>query len=757
MRRKTGRRRFRSGWLLPGLRAGLFAAFFSGIALYLCLLLFFGHLFTTTYDYMLAPILFVSHLSLVFGALGLGVGLFWRGVYKVTRLRVRGDDPLALCMSSCLAGAGAFFAGAWVAFGAFPGQDAATVVGLLAVVVLASAAVWVLYRPALRRTLVALMPSSRWAVALIILSAFGTVLGSSVRSEHMTDRPQHFVDVAPRGGPGSGVQPGSGRAPVEGASDAEGASLGSRLNLLLLTVDTLRADHLGCYGYKRATSPAVDSLAASGVLFDRAYAHRPKTSPNFASILTGTYPQRHGVRRTRQALPASAYTLAEALRDAGYSTCGVVTNGNLFPAFGFDQGFETYLYGHSGARRGSEIALEWVREYVSGSETALEGGAGETSVGSGADWAEGRSGSSQAESARPQGRGEAPFALWVHHTDPHTLYKPPAPYDNIFAKEVEYGMHALEVARHGGLGGVKPGLIIEGPLDLDYYISQYDGEIAYTDRWIGELLEGLRALGLESNTLVVFTADHGESLGEHGYFFEHGLFPYEPSARIPLVFSLPGRMGAGVVESVTVESAALMPTILELLGIESPPTCQGESLVEIVPSLTDPGAGGSAKEAGSRGSDPGTSSDEGGDRRARDPLSGENSAYEPGRLAYIEAGYGHHFGPGYTFAITDGRYKLVLRDISWVVRPRHIKRFIYSLNALFEGGAEDHELYDLESDPREVRNVIDELPEVAAALRAEMTAFLDRMMEEGALPPDGEERDVDEETLRALRALGYVH
>jgi arylsulfatase A-like enzyme len=685
-------RKFSSGWIWPGLRAGLFAAFVSGLLLYLALLLFYRHLFTNSYDYMLAPILFVSHLSVLFGLMGLAFGFFWRTACRVARRRVHWENARALCMCSSVAGALAFFAAAWVAFRAFPGEDWRTALGLGGVVLAAAAMVWLLYRGMIRRVWVALIPSNRGALALLILSAFGTVLGKSVRSEYLTVRPQEYVegitdwgapveeDEEPEGGAGSG---GAGEAP------RDSTAIDDRLNILLLTVDTLRFDHLGCYGYTRNTTPAVDSLAAAGVRIVNAYAQRPKTSPNFASILTGTYNQRHGVRRTKRPLPGSAYTIAEVLSEAGYATCGVVTNGNLFPAFGFDQGFVDYEYGHGGAQRGTEIALDW-----------LEAGR------------------------------DRPFFLWVHHTDPHTPYKPPPPYDEIYAQEVEYGVNPLEVVRESELGGVHPSLLIEGPLDLDYYISQYDGEIAYTDYWMGVMLEGMREMGLGENTLVVFAADHGESLGEHDYYFEHGLLPYDQSSRIPLIFSLPGEMGEGIADSTVFESVDIMPTILDLAGVEIPSTCQGVSLLRAIPALIDPGA---------------------------DDGSGETEEAFESRIAYIEAGVGHHSGRGYTFAATDGRYKLVIRDIAWVVRPHHVLDFVYMLNALIEGGAAGHEFYDLASDPGETDNRLGDFPGEEERLRAALESFLERMNEDGALPPDAQSRALDEETVRSLKALGYIN
>lgn len=733
-------RTFSSGWIWPGLRAGLFAAFASGLLLYLFLLAFFGHLFTNTYDYMLAPILFVSNLSVVFGLMGLIAGLFWRTACSITRRRVHRSNARALCMCTCTAGASAFFVGSWVAFGVFPGEDWRTLFGLLGTAILAAGLVWLLYRGAFRHFWVSIMPSSRGALALLILSAFGIVLGKSVRSEYLTARPEVYVtgisdsgaptsgergDEGAGGGAGGGKSSsnqnlpggpgGSGSNTMSSSSGGSSAtpaeqSRDGRPNVLLLTVDTLRFDHLGCYGYGRRTSPSVDSLAADGVLFSHSYAQRPKTSPNFASILTGTYPQRHGVRRTKRPLPGSAYTLAEVLKGAGYSTCGVVTNGNLFPAFGFDQGFDDYRYGHGGAQGGTEIALEWL-----------------------------------------EGERAAPFFLWVHHTDPHTPYRPPAPYDDVFAAEVEYGLHPLDVVRVSPLGGVHPSLLIEGPLDLDYYISQYDGEIAYTDHWIGVMLQGLRAKGLAENTLVVFTSDHGESLGEHDYYFEHGLLPYDQSSRIPLIFSMAGSMGRGAVDGTIFESVDIMPTILGLLGMEVPPTCQGADLSDRVNALADPEATGPGRyEPYGRG-------DEGGESGSGGRSGDGKGDYGGARLAIIEAGVGHHSGPGYTFAVTDGRYKLVVRDIAWVVRPHHVLDFIYMLNALFEGGADHHELYDLLADPGETVNRIGDFPDETLRLRNGLDTFLERMMEGGALPPDAREIALDEETVRSLKALGYIN
>jgi arylsulfatase A-like enzyme len=255
--------------------------------------------------------------------------------------------------------------------------------------------------------------------------------------------------------------------------------------------------------------------------------------------------------------------------------------------------------------------------------------------------------------------------------------------------------------------------------------------VAYTDRWNGQLLSALRAMGLSRNTLVVFTADHGESLGEHEYYFEHGLFTYDASARIPLIMSLPGLVDEGRRDDQVVESVDILPTILDLIGAEVPSSCQGGSC-----------AGRVARSLAGR-------------------LSWDGEMLRPaGRgkgYAYIEAGYGHHSGPGYTFAMTDGRYKLIIRDAAWVLRPRNLLWYMYSVNTLFEGGAGAPELYDLVADPGERVNVYGRRPAEKVLLSGDLRDFMKKTRDAGTMQRQPGEKALDEQTVRALRALGYVH
>ncbi len=288
----------------------------------------------------------------------------------------------------------------------------------------------------------------------------------------------------------------------------------ARPNVLFVTIDTLRADRLGSYGYARAQTPVLDALAARGVRFTTAVAHAPLTGPSHASLLTGLTPLRHGVRDNgRPTLSASAPTVAEAFRGAGWHTAAFVSGFPLDHRFGFDRGFETYddhlphgddsrraAYVERTADRTTAAALRWL-------ETAPAG---------------------------------APWFTWVHYFDPHAPYEPP----DAFAARA-------------------PG-------------RPYDGEVAFVDAQLGVLLHGLEARGERERTVVLVTADHGESLGEHGEE-THGVFVYEATLRVPLIVAGPG-VPRGRVSSTVGRGVDVAPTLLDLAGAPPLAGAEGRSL-----------------------------------------------------------------------------------------------------------------------------------------------------------------------------------
>ncbi len=340
--------------------------------------------------------------------------------------------------------------------------------------------------------------------------------------------------------------------------DARGASV------LLITLDTLRPDRLGCYGCPERTSPHIDRMAREGLLFTHAFAQAPLTAPSHASILTGAYPAAHGVRGNgTYRLNPEATTLAELLGAAGYETAAFVSAMPLLARFGFDQGFETFDEDFSGSRRSSAF-----REFYGLGTLAFEQTASEVTD-KALGWL--------------AHRGREPFFLWVHYFDPHGPYEPP--------EEFLRGRYAADPRKvhNGSMDGlsVNPSVRLEGIDDLAYYRAAYDGEVAFTDREIGRLLDALRADPRSRPPLIIITADHGEAFGEHG-IVGHGTQVFDEEIAIPLIVHHPAALRAGARSDLLVETVDLMPTVLDLVGLPIPEAVQGQSLVRVLQGETGP-------------------------------------------------------------------------------------------------------------------------------------------------------------------------
>jgi choline-sulfatase len=275
-------------------------------------------------------------------------------------------------------------------------------------------------------------------------------------------------------------------------------------SVVLITLDTVRADHLGCYGYRRIETPSIDQLASEGIRFERAYAQVPLTLPSHTVLMTGTYPMFNGVRDlTSPGLDTSVPTLAGILRENGYSTAAFVSSFVLNSMWGLGRGFEVY---------DDETDLG----QGSNRSPALLERRGDRTVDHALAWLDSHAG--------------RPFFIWVHLYDPHSPYRPPEPY----------------LSRYAG--------------------HLYDGEIAFDDAQLGRLFARLRQLKVYESTLIVLAADHGESLGEHGEA-EHGFFIYTATLHVPLILELPGPAAHArtVIEPVGLVDVA--PTIAKICAI----------------------------------------------------------------------------------------------------------------------------------------------------------------------------------------------
>ena len=296
----------------------------------------------------------------------------------------------------------------------------------------------------------------------------------------------------------------------------------SELNVLFFTLDTTRADHLGCYGYKRIETPVMDRLAESGILFENATCQVPFTLPSHASIFTGTYPFYHGVRgNIGFYLEPDKITLAEVLQENGMATSAFIGAFVLDSRWGLDQGID-YYYDNFDFSKYKVLSLDSVqREGGEVTEAFFE-------------WFE--------------ENNHKRFFSWIHLYDPHTPYEPPEPYKTQYSKR-KWG--------------------------------RYDGEIAYVDELIGRVLDRLNEKGVLEKTIVVIVGDHGEMLGEHQEN-SHGFFIYEAATSVPLIIHFPSLKLGGKRVSARVQTIDIMPTLLQILGFPMPHEVQGQSLLPLI-------------------------------------------------------------------------------------------------------------------------------------------------------------------------------
>jgi arylsulfatase len=323
-------------------------------------------------------------------------------------------------------------------------------------------------------------------------------------------------------------------------------------NVLLIVADTLRADHLGCYGFARPTSPRIDALASEGVLFSDFNTVVPATLPSFSSLLTSRHVKDHRACRNGFPLEEKFPLLSEAFRDGGFQTAAFIASYCVSAAFGVARGFD-----HFDEEFDIDTGLpnnRLIRKAEGVSDAFIS-------------WLESRD-------------GEKPFFAMVHYFDPHWPYDQPEPFRERFApRGVDPrtgGIQAvLDTRAYLETGGA--------PTDLCRTLhGLYCGEIAYMDQQIGRVLDALAAAGIDEETLVVVTADHGETFWEHGDYFDHGLYVYDTNVRIPLIFRWPGGVDAGRCEDVSLCNIDLGPTLLEMAGLTVPGTFAGKSFASLV-------------------------------------------------------------------------------------------------------------------------------------------------------------------------------
>jgi choline-sulfatase len=472
----------------------------------------------------------------------------------------------------------------------------------------------------------------------------------------------------------------------------------ARPNVLLITVDALRPDRLGCYGYDRIGTPNIDGLAAEGALFENAVADEPWTTPSMSSVMTGTYATVHGYKSTNaNRLAQENVTLAEVLGEAGYNTAAVVGSFPLDSVFQLDQGFEHYddefttpiwsMPGHEFEHIESAFFESPDDQRFFILSKALNDSRREDAE------------VTDAALAWLSGEHPGPFFLWVHYFGPHE--KP----DWAVAEDRREGRR----------------------------IAMYDPDTVVADREVGRLVKAIEARGLGENTLVVFHADHGESLGEHG-LVGHGQLLNGASMRIPLIMRYPARIASGVRVPQLARNVDIFPTILDAVGVASKGELSGESLLPLV--------GPSTQRRWSA---------------LREWFRGE-------RVAYMETYYPAHVAFATPVTLPSGekvKVGLIRRGIQtreW----KYVKSEPYPIIDVDPGSLPEvpeklkaqlvfEELFHLAGPSGEERNVARQYPEVVERMRA----LLQRYLEEERAAVSSVPLEADPETKLRLESLGY--
>lgn len=411
-------------------------------------------------------------------------------------------------------------------------------------------------------------------------------------------------------------------------------------NILLISADSLRADHLGCYGYHRPTSPLIDARAGEGVLAEQLYCPGLPTYPSYTTLYTGQHPLTHGIlaHGGDAKLAREAPFLPQIFVEAGYTTCAVdnLVRGRPW----FSRGYEYYIdpsVRHTvltvavTCEELNARAIPWLRAHA-----------------------------------------DEPFFLFIHYWDPHWPFSPPEHYRHLFyqGNPTDPNNRSLDAYWKHPLGAIardtwlrtSEGLIT----DAEYVATLYDQEIRHLDDGVAELVQALDDAGLAEDTLVIFTADHGESLTEHGIFFDHhGL--YDCTLHVPFIARWPGRLPAGIRLPQMFQVSDIAPTLLEGAGVPIPATMEGRSFWKL---LT-----GEEKEGGHQ------------------------------RVISAECSW----------------------EAKWSLRTNRYK-FILAREPDFEGHP-SRELYDLKADPGEDSNLVDQQPELAARMETELEGWIAERLE----------------------------
>ncbi len=469
-------------------------------------------------------------------------------------------------------------------------------------------------------------------------------------------------------------------------------------NVIMVLIETTRADHIGCYGYKRDTTPNIDALAKEGVVFENYYTAAPFSGPSKATLATGLFPYNNGVRSMPQRIRRDVKTLAQVFRANGYRTGGFASGLFMGPQFGYHRGFETYeclgtpydLFRFTTALRGLELTLNRLTPWYMDENERVRVEDATRAVPRVLNWID----SDAAD----------PFYCLLEFNEPHLDYVPPPPFNKKFTEDypgytLMKDISTRKIPRYDVIYDFDK--LGYSQRDVAQSIALYDGEIAYVDWAIGNLVAGLRKRGLLDNTVLMVTADHGENFGEHGIYFQHTQL-YEAALHVPMVVHYPRQLQPARIKGLVGE-VDVFPTLMELAGISYTAPLDGVSMLRKIDNDV-----------------------------SNYPLFAEDDIMrDPALKRY----------PNYRVYLPGvaGKWRMI-REGDW--------KLIYIPNAT--GG--EYELYDVVKDPLERNNLYATEPAIGERLRLRLDQWIEQ--------DKSGEKDLDPAMLKArekeLRALGYI-
>ena len=492
-------------------------------------------------------------------------------------------------------------------------------------------------------------------------------------------------------------------------------------DILLVVLDTARAQNFSCYGYDRLTTPRIDQIAAEGVLYQDAIAPSPWTLPSHASLFTGLFPSKHGAHEYHRYLDNRHTTLGQFLRDQGYQTVGMSNNSWISNTFGFSRGFETFIKIWQVFQAETDVTnrpapivdySERPNNLYTRLDQLLDGNIVKNAINGVYTrffWRRYDKGARRinAEIKGWLGRRRIkhrPFFLFVNYLEPHLQYRPPAPYDTIHLPDGVTAQAARRVNQDAWR--YISGAVEMTEADFDILRGLYDGELSYLDYRIGEIYDFLWEAGLLNDTLLIITSDHGENIGEHN-LMDHQYCLYDTLLRVPLIIRYPPLFPAGERIVQQVQLVDVFPTIMDVLGIDDEKLkqqMQGESLIP--------------------------------DRLAK----------RKRRFALAE-----YLGPQPTIEVL--RRRVPDADNS-IYRYDRALRCIRTEDFKYTQASDGRDqLHNIRDDPKELNNLVLVEKDRSDELRTELEKWLGPFAE---AEPRGEMPEIDEATRSRLEALGYL-